>query len=623
MEETGTALLIRAEAAYERSVRDPGSPGDAADLVAEARRAGDAPALVVALRAQGWCARHRLAGAEAKDHLDEAVRVARRHGLTALLTAVLTTRAAINQELGSARAARRDLQHARELGPSPALDLQQAVLLHNTGALDGAEALYRALLDAPATPPDIRVKAGNNLALVESQHGRHEAAVARLEALEGEAARVGPALVAVVEDSRAWATVQSGRLTEGLRLMERAAEAHRSAHLPLGEHHLERSDALVELRLLPEAADAAALALEDFRRGGVWLLAAEAQVRVARLALLGAPERAEAAAREAAELFGRQRRTAWTAFARGVEVVARTEAGRPGAADLPVLVRAARTLERAGIVTWAADAHLAAGRLAALLGRTGTALEALERAGGLCADGPALVRLKGRVARARAAQLTGRPGEVLAHCRAGLADLSRHRAALPTAELRARASGHGVELGQLGLGALLPTASPERVLRWLERTRAAALLTSEAPRTGGTGADLALLRGVHAELAAARAGDGAEPAELLERQKTLEERVRRATWVDPATHPPPAAAPTAAELRLALQGRVLVEYGRHRGDLLAVLVGPRRSRTVALGPAEALREPSSKLLFALRSLARDGGAPALLEALRATADAMR
>src|SRR5581483_3941060 len=99
----------------------------------------------------------------------------------------------------------------------------------------------------------------------------------------------------------------------------------------------------------------------------------------------------------------------------------------------------------------AVQAYLVAGRIAASLGRVAVAVDTLHRAGHLATDAPVLVRLRGRIAGGLAARLRHRDAEVLAHCRGGLADLARHRTALPSVELRALASGHGAELGQLGL----------------------------------------------------------------------------------------------------------------------------------------------------------------------------
>ena len=62
----------------------------------------------------------------------------------------------------------------------------------------------------------------------------------------------------------------------------------------MGEHYIEYADALMELRLLPEAAGAARLAVAEFSAAGIPLMAAEAQLRVAQLALLtGDPAEAD------------------------------------------------------------------------------------------------------------------------------------------------------------------------------------------------------------------------------------------------------------------------------------------------------------------------------------------
>lgn len=616
MANTRTALLRRAEDALARALRDPCGPDDLAELVTSARRAGAAEALVVALRARAWCARSRLADQEAKSDLDEAVRQARRSGLTSRLAEVLTTRAAVNHELGRTDAAQRDLDSARAAGPCAELDLQQAVLYQNTGRLTDASLLYRGILRRERDAL-VRGKVSNNLALIESQQGDFASALSRLDRLLADADGLGPALTAAVVDSRAWVLVQSGRLVEGLRALTRAAEAHERAGLPLGEHHLEHADALLELRLLPEARSMTVLALQDFERQGVLLLAAEARLRAARLALLtGDPHEAAAHASTAGELFRRQRRTTWAALAQVVRVEALDRTGRSEQADTVRLLKAGRLLEGSGLCSWAADAYLAAGRRELRAGRR-TGLDHLDRASELCAQGPALVRVKGRVAAATAAGARASRREVLGHCRAGLADLERHRDALPSAELRALASGHGAELGRLALASLLPDARPGQVLQWLERTRAAAFLLSEPPHTEGIETDLAQLRTTQEELAEARRR-GEEPPAVLARQKLLEARIRRSTWTQQqADRVTERSTLQIGELRRALDGRVLVEYGEHEGRLLAVTVGARRSALQPLAELAEVQEQGRRLHFGLRRLAQPA-LPAVHAAVAAT-----
>jgi tetratricopeptide (TPR) repeat protein len=617
-------LLHQADAIYRGVVADPNEYGPVAvGLVARARRAGDTEALVVALRAEAWSERARLSNGRAKALLDEAARVARRHRLDGRLGDVLITRAAVNHELGRLTAAQRDLDRAAMLVGSvrPAeLDLQQAALLQNIGRLSDAATVYRRVLAAPDTPADVAAKVHNNLALIEVQRGRHQAAIDHLDQAGELAARVGPALVAIVTQSRGWVLVQAGKLVEGLRLFDRAARLYEAAGLPLGEPYLEYVDALVDLRLLPEASATARRAAEEFEAHGVLLMAAEAQLRAARLALLtGDLHGAVAAAERATASFRRQRRTAWAARAVLIGVEARTRLDQVSPTELAAARRAAAHLERLGILSSAVDGYLTTGRLAAALGRTAAARGTLRRARELGRRAPVLVRLKGHLAAALAARLGQDDRDVLRHCRAGLADLTRHRAAFASMELRALASGHGAELGRLGLEVLLRGGSAPRVLDWMERTRAAALFAVEPPLTEGIEEELAALRVVHAELAEAVRASGGEPPELLAKQTAIESRVRRATWARQAAVQAAGTPLPAAGLRELLGERVLVEYGVLHGELLAVVVDPRRARLVRLGPLEPARHEAELLLFALRRLARPGS-PAALAAARTSAD---
>jgi tetratricopeptide (TPR) repeat protein len=623
-DERNSDLLIRAIAAYRGVVANPKEFGPVAvRLVADARRAREPEALVAALRAEAWFERARLADERAKGLLDEAVRVAQRHRFDARLGEVLVTRAAVNHELGRLAAAQRDLDRAASLaggGRSAELELQQAALLQNMGHLSEAAAIYRRVLACPDAPAAVAAIMANNLALIEVQHGRHDAALDRLDQATKLAELVGPAVVALVAQSRGWAMVQAGRLTESLRVFEDAASLYEAAGLSLGEHYLEYVDALVDLRLLPEASEMAQRAVEQFEAQGVRLMGAEAQLRTAQLALLsGDHPTAVAAAESASGSFRRQRRGAWAARATVVGVQALCRGGEVSAARLGAARRAAATLERLGIVSSAVDAYLVAGRAAVLLGRTAVARRSLSRASELAAGAPVLTRLKGRVAAALRAQTLRDDRAAVEHCRAGLSDLTRHRAALPSMELRALASGHGADLGRLGLEVLLRTGSGPRVLEWMERTRSAALLALEPPAEGIED-ELAALRSVHVELAHARREQGTEPPELLAEQASIEARIRRDAWARQADVQVDGRLTPPAELRRLLGGQVLVEYGILDDQLLAVVLEPRRTRLVRLTELDRVRFEADVLLFALRRLARPG-APASLAAFRASAAA--
>jgi tetratricopeptide (TPR) repeat protein len=622
--------VIRARQAYDDVSADPDRFGPAAQaLVAEARRARQPEALALALRALAWAERARLDDRSAIRLLDEACRIARRHHLDGTLAELLMSHAAVSQELGRMAAARRDLRAAAALVTGPRareLDFNEAVLLQNVGQLGEAAASYHRVLSDEAAAPRHLVLSANNLALIESEQGRYGTALQRLGRALPAAADIGPALLALLTESQAWVTVQSGRFTAGLTLFEQAAQAYRGAGLSLGEHYVEYADALMELRLLPEATRAARQAVQELSSAGVPLMAAEAQLRVAQLALVsGDVAEAALAAAAAAEAFGRQTRTAWRSRALLAEAEARLGSGTATAADLARARAAASRMADLGATAAAVQGFLVTGRLAASLGQRRQAVSALTRAGALARRAPVLVRLRGRLSRALAARLRHHDREALLHCQRGLADLARHRRSLPSVELRALASGHGAELGLIGLDVVLRDGSPARALNWMERSRGAALLAVEPPQFEEISADLKALRAVHAELRdravpAVRPAVGPTRAEPgVQEQTIIEDRIRQRTWQGPSVAETPARPVTLGALRDQLAGRLLIEYGLLDGAVVAVVVEPRRSRIVSVGPLGPVTEQLRALLFALRRLARSRVGPQLAAA-RASAD---
>jgi tetratricopeptide (TPR) repeat protein len=615
-EEPDGGLLIQAIAAHDGVVGDPQRYGPvAAEVAAAARAAGDVEALVVALRGVAWFERSRLENRRALRLLDEAATLARRAGLSHRLGEVLVTRAAVDLELGRVAVAQRELEQAAGLvdaAAAPDLELKRAVLLHNAGRIRAASEGYRRVLADPHAARDVRTRAANNLALAEALRGRTREAMQHIDEATELAAGVGPAAVAVVAHNRGQVLAQSGRLAESLRQFDEALALVRFAGLPQGEFLADHAETLADLRALPEALELALRAVAELESRDVPLMAAQARLRVAEVALLiGDADTARDAAADAAARFRRQRRPGWHAMATVAGVEADTRAGTLTPARLDAVRRAADVLARLGLDSAAVGAELATGRAARTLGRTALARRRLLATYVRSRRGSVLMRLRGRLAAALAAELDGDERAVLAHCRAGLADLARHRAALASMELRALASGHGIELGLLGLGVLLRTGSPARVLDWAERTRAVALLTVEPPAPDDVREERAELAAVHAELGAARRESGTEPAVLAGRQRAIEHRIRRATWHRSGSGARQGAAVPARELARLLRDQALVSFGRHDQDVFAVVVHGGRRMLHRLGPWAPVRFEADALLFALRRLTRPGTARAL------------
>jgi tetratricopeptide (TPR) repeat protein len=627
LEDPSAGLVIRAQAVYDGVTGDPGRFGPmAADLVDEARRCADSEALVVGLRALAWFARARRENDRALQLLHDAVRLAGRTGVTHRLPEVLVTRAAIFMELGQSAAAIRDLDRAAhgDGAPSAQVEFMRGVLLHNIGRLREAAASYRRVLADPAATLDNRGSAANNLALVAAAYGRFDESLRHLRHAEELAADIGPSMYAFVAHNRGLVLAQSGRLADGLAELDRSTELFAQTDVPLGEYYMEHADVLAELRLLPEARELAVRAAVELDEEGVLLLAAEARLTLAQTSLLAGDTRgAGAAAAEAERLFRQQRRTVWAARATMLAVEVALREGSPDPGLFRRAGRAAAVLDRSGTPSAAAAAYLTAARLAEHLDRPDAARRCLDRACERSRRGPVLVRLRGRLAAAHSARLAGSDDAVLRHCRAGLADLARHRAALGSMELRALAAGHGVELGRLGFDTLLRTGSPVRVLNWMERTRAAALLGVEPPAPDELQDELAELRLVHADLAQALRETGEEPAELRARQAAAEARIRHSTWLRAGSGVCPAPVCTAGELRRRLDGRALASFATVDEELIAVVLQGSRSRLIRLGPVGPVQFERDSLLFALRRLARPGRAAVTAAARAGVEHALR
>lgn len=598
-------LLRQALSAYSVARTDPAAAVSyVGPLVAAAEREPDPEALVVALRAAAWAAREMQDSEPAQRYINRAARVARVAGLTTRCAEALVDRAAIAMEAGRSRAAVHDLSEAEAMfdGDVPAEWFKLTAVRHqNCGRLTEAAAIYRRLLQQPGLQARDEASAANNLALIACEIGNPSEALKLIARARGAAEAAGPATHAYATLGQAWVTAKTGRLPDSVGLFAEAEKLFATADLPAGVLHVEFADVMIELRLLPEAREAAYRAADELEAAGVRLMQAEAQLMCARTSLLaGRPAEAEVVAERALRSFRQQQRIGWAAQAALVEVDARRATDTVRAHDLVTARRAARALDRLGLVAEAVQGHLTAGQLAIHHGRREWALLSLDRAQVRARRGPVGVRLHGRLAAAIAASLRADQDTAMRHCREGLNDLDRHRDRLGSSELRARASAHGDALGGLGLGLLVRSADPPRVLKWMERTRAAAL-TSAYPssvRPADSDADLAELHELQDQLDR----DPQAPAEMREARTDVEERLRRGTWTRssaPSTH---SARPTFGELRERIGDRVLVEFAVSDGWVVAVVLSHGPARLVTVCRLAECSAQVERIFFSLRSL---------------------
>jgi tetratricopeptide (TPR) repeat protein len=610
--ERAATLLIQAQDAFRDVTADPRHGRAAAEAVAMiARRTGAHEARVVALRAAGWAARELYDHDTAQQRLHEAVRLARRVGLDERLCEVLITRSAMHLELGHPGLARRDLEEAGAVagrGAAGEVAFAQGLLEDKLGNFSAAVSAYqRALDDLGEDRNDVRAKALNNLALSVARLGRYAEAERLLAEAVALAQTFSPALTGIALESQADVAIASGRYVEALRRYDRAEQALTRVGVQLVDLYLGKARALLTLRLLDEAAAAAARAVRevDGRVGGSLMLA-EALLPQAQIALARnrVHEAASIAAR-AERLFRRQRRSGWRVTAALVKLSAQVQQ-QPTVAMAAQLDRIERTMLRIGNTPGMVEAALLQGEVAASLGRVRKAAAAFGRAADAAANGPALLRLQGRRAAARRAELQGDTRLLGQACRLGLDELAGYRATVASTELRARAAAHGMTLAEMGLRAAVRAGRPEQIWMWMERARSVVFVRSSTQLDENLRPMLAELRSLEHRLDDLSPDVAAERASLLRRIAGLERRIRSASWTRKDGHDAWTAPSvrTLRTLRQELDERALLQYGLLDGHVCGVAVTRNRLVFAELAPLDDIVRANRQLAFALRRLSQ-------------------
>ncbi len=401
---------------------------------------------------------------------------------------------------------------------------------------------------------------------------------------------------------------RAGDLPLALARFDRAEALYLAhGHVP-AQAYLDRCEALLAARLLPEARRAAERAVARLVKGRSRSRLASARLVLSEAALLQDDYvTARDQAQQAQRAFSRQGSASWSAVARLAATRAAHAAGRVDARMLASAQSAVTDLDAAGFALAALDARLLSAQVALALGRRPEARTQLDAAR---AQQIGTVGARARAWHAEALlRLTDddRRGAQSA-LRAGLAMLERYRATLGATELRAQASGWGADLARLGLSMAIEDGRPDAVLTWAERFRASALASLRPVADSGDdglGTRLAELRAVVADVEES-AREGQPSAALLRRQRRLEDAVRDLARQSAAGPDQDQGAGFGIRTLLDMLGpRCLVELIDHDGRLYAVIVDRRARpsrRLVDLGPAGNLAFEVDAARFALRRL---------------------
>jgi tetratricopeptide (TPR) repeat protein len=383
----------------------------------------------------------------------------------------------------------------------------------------------------------------------------------------------------------------AGNLPLALSLMDSAAQM--GADLPRGIPLLDRARVMVEAGLIREADDALAAAATIFERDRLAQDLAEVELSRALCALiLGDASSARRLGTRALSRFQRRGNGRWRRAAELLVLQADLSRGRGG------IAKARRATALSGELT--ADGHPVLGRTAALvaaelLARHGTlhaAQVALGYAGRARRSDPIFVRLHAYLVRASLAERMGDTVRAARFARAGLGDLSTHRARFGSIDLQTASAIHGRQLAELDLSIALASQHAPAVFSAGERIRAVSsrLPAVRPPPDDQAAAALAELRRIVEQLRAVEL-DRAASQPLLHRRGELEREIIARSWTVGGVGPPRRPVPLGA-LRAALadERMALAYFVRVRRALYAVTVTDRRTRLHALGDARTVDE---------------------------------
>jgi tetratricopeptide (TPR) repeat protein len=624
-------LLEQAERAVEVVGADP---REGTTLARAVLRDPSAPeeARAVAERALGLANRDLGRPRQAIAHLEASVRHARAAGS---VTREVETRSTLASAWLQAGDPRRALREADLAASVPGADhtrplMSRALILQRLGRDSEALVDYERALRGARRHGDTWTESRllSNRGVLHAYHGDFRAAEQDLERAREIHLEAGSAVAAAeVLHNLGFVLARRGDTPGALAYYDEAGREFERLGFLRHESLVDRCEALLALRLLPEARRAAETAVSFCEEAGRATDAAEARLMLARACLLeGDVATAQEAATAAGAAFTEQRRVNWALFARFVALQATAAAGAPSAEVERDARSLAPKLARHHWPVQALESVVMAARAAIDGGRLGAARVALAGAPAAGRRAPASVRVRTWYAEALLRLAQGDRRGALVAIRAGLRIADDYRATLGATELRVRAGAVDADLAELGTSIALESGGVADAFAWAERWHSRALepVTARPPQDDGVVQLLGQLRETVSRIGSG-ALEGDDTSALVRRQSTLESEIRRRSHTTrrglTGGRRPPAGVGTV-RARLG-PGRCLVELVTRRGELAAFVVTERQAALVALGPLPEVERERSAMLFALGRIARRRGAIATLHAAVASLDHAR
>jgi tetratricopeptide (TPR) repeat protein len=457
------------------------------------------------------------------------------------------------------------------------MPIERAVALQNRGIvqiyrgdLDAAEAdLEEAGRTFRQSGQEIRaVEVVHNLGLVDARRGDLPSALARFDAAQAEAGRLGAVRPQMLVD-RVQVALEAGLTGEGRQMAELAVRL-------LTDDGYEAD--------VPEACLLAARACE----------------------LDGDPATSASWAMRAAELFAAQKRFRWELLAR---LAAAKVANDPGPALADELARLGRQLRRAGWRPPALEAETLAVGLLIRSGRMDDAGQLLDGLRQSARSAPPLTRLQIRLVQSRYLLAAGQADAARRAVVAAVRALRSYEATVGSIELRSRAGGHAEEV--IGAGVALTLATGEaRDALWCAET-----VRSTAGSRVGTGAGdsdlqdlIEALRDVDRSLG--RPAAGAVSERLRRRRAALEEVIRRRSRHSRGSRAALSRSIDVTSLEEHFTDTHLIEFVVADECLYGLVVASGHARIVPLAAVTDVRRivAGLRLILGIAVSDRDAGA---------------